>query len=86
MRSGDISIQVAGAKAAAVLGNVTTGQIVVPGGLQATLGSAVSAEDRTINPDIERFMAKRMGRKDDRGKSEPSLADISARHDYERDP
>ena len=35
MRSGDISIQVAGAKAAAVRGNVTTGQIVVPGGLQA---------------------------------------------------
>jgi len=35
VRSGDISIQVAGAKAAAVLGNVTTGQIVVPGGLQA---------------------------------------------------
>jgi hypothetical protein len=35
VRSGDISIQVAGAKAAAVLGNVTTGQIIVPGGLQA---------------------------------------------------
>jgi hypothetical protein len=33
--SGDISIEVTGAKAAAVLGNVTTGQIVVPGGLQA---------------------------------------------------
>jgi hypothetical protein len=32
--SGDISIAVAGAKAAAVVGNVTTGQIVVPGGLQ----------------------------------------------------
>ena len=26
------------------------------------------------------------GRKDDRGKGEPSFADISARHDYERDP
>jgi hypothetical protein len=35
VRTGDISIQVAGAKAAAVLGNVTTGQIVVPGSLQA---------------------------------------------------
>jgi hypothetical protein len=35
VRSGDISIQVAGARAAAVLGNVTSGQIVVPGGLQA---------------------------------------------------
>ena len=33
--SGDISIEVAGAKAAAVLGNVTTGVILVPGGLQA---------------------------------------------------
>jgi hypothetical protein len=33
--SGDISIEVTGAKAAAVLGNVTTGQIAVPGGLQA---------------------------------------------------
>jgi hypothetical protein len=32
---GDISIEVAGAKAAAVLGNVTTGVILVPGGLQA---------------------------------------------------
>ena len=32
--SGEISIAVAGAKAAAVVGNVTTGQIVVPGGLQ----------------------------------------------------
>jgi hypothetical protein len=25
--------------------------------------SAVSTEDRTINPDLERFMAKRMGAK-----------------------
>jgi hypothetical protein len=33
--SGNISIQVAGAKAAAAVGNVTTGQIVVPGGLRA---------------------------------------------------
>jgi len=31
---GAISIQVAGAKLAAVLGNITTSEIVVPGGLQ----------------------------------------------------
>jgi hypothetical protein len=33
-------------------------------GLSDILGhSAVSTEDRTINPDLERFMAKRMGAK-----------------------
>jgi hypothetical protein len=32
--AGDISVQVAGAKTAAVLGNITSGVIIVPGGLQ----------------------------------------------------
>lgn len=34
VRGSELSIQIAGAKSAAVLGNVTTGAIVVPGGLQ----------------------------------------------------
>jgi hypothetical protein len=34
VRGGEVSIQIAGAKSAAVLGNVTSGAIVVPGGLQ----------------------------------------------------
>ena len=38
---------------------------------------AVSTEDRTINPDLERFMAKRNGREDNRGEGQPSLADLA---------
>jgi hypothetical protein len=34
VRGGDLSIQVLGTKSAAVLGNITTGSISVPGGLQ----------------------------------------------------
>ena len=34
VRGGELSIQIAGARAAAVLGNITTGNIGVPGGLQ----------------------------------------------------
>ena len=34
VRGGESSIQIAGARAAAVLGNITTGNIAVPGGLQ----------------------------------------------------
>ena len=39
---------------------------------------AVSTEDRTINPDLERFMAKR-GRYDHRGEGQPPLADLPSR-------
>ena len=39
---------------------------------------AVSTEDRTINPDLERFMARRMGAKNDRGQGEPRVADLAA--------
>jgi hypothetical protein len=35
VRGGDLSIQVVAAKSAAVLGNITTGGINIPGGLQA---------------------------------------------------
>jgi pimeloyl-ACP methyl ester carboxylesterase len=38
---------------------------------------AVSTQDRTINPDLERFM-KANGRQDDRGQSESRFADIAA--------
>ena len=42
---------------------------------------AVSTEDRTINPDLERFMAKR-GRQDHRGQGQPSLADLPSRRNH----
>ena len=47
---------------------------------------AVSTEDRTINPDLERFMAKREGRQDHRSEGEPSVADLSTRRDHPVDP
>jgi pimeloyl-ACP methyl ester carboxylesterase len=37
---------------------------------------AVSTEDRTINPDLERFMAKRMGAKTIETESQSSFADL----------
>jgi pimeloyl-ACP methyl ester carboxylesterase len=40
---------------------------------------AVSTEDRTINPDLERFMAKRMGAKTIEVKASHLLADLSSR-------
>jgi hypothetical protein len=45
-------------------------------GIEAEL-YAVSTEDRTVNPDIERFMAKRMSAKTIEVKSEPSFAYLS---------
>jgi pimeloyl-ACP methyl ester carboxylesterase len=47
---------------------------------------AVSTEDRTINPDLERFMAQRMGGQNSRSKGEPPFPDIAARHDRKSDP
>ena len=38
---------------------------------------AVSTEDRTINPNLERFMAKRKGSHDHRGEGQPSLPDLA---------
>ena len=46
---------------------------------------AVSTEDRTIDPDLERFMAKADGREDHRGQSESRFADFAARDDCESD-
>jgi hypothetical protein len=46
---------------------------------------AVSTDDRTINPDLQRFMAKRMGAKTVEVKSTPSGADLPSR-DREADP
>ncbi len=46
---------------------------------------AVSTEDRTINPDLERFMAKRMGAKTIEVKAKSSFADFASRHDHESD-
>jgi hypothetical protein len=42
---------------------------------------AVSTEDRTITPELERFMAKRMGGQDHRGQLQPSLADFASGRD-----
>jgi hypothetical protein len=46
---------------------------------------AVSTEDRAINRDLERFMAKRMARENDRGQGEPRFANIAARDDCKSD-
>jgi pimeloyl-ACP methyl ester carboxylesterase len=46
---------------------------------------AVSTEDRTINSDLQRFMAKH-GRENHRGKGEPPFHHIAARHDHGPDP
>src|SRR5262249_14026577 len=48
---------------------------------------AVSTEDRTINPDLQRFMAKRMGAKTIEVKaSHLSLSDLPSRGDHAADP
>src|SRR5947207_290128 len=41
---------------------------------------AVSTDDRTINPDLERFMAKRTG------EGQSPFPDIATRHDHKSDP
>ncbi len=51
--SGDNSIQVGGAKAAVALGNVTTGQIVVP---QARRVKAGTAAGRSTNVELAKTL------------------------------
>jgi pimeloyl-ACP methyl ester carboxylesterase len=47
---------------------------------------AVSTEDRTINHDLERFMAKRIGGQDYRSESQPSIADLPPKGNLSTDP
>ena len=47
---------------------------------------AVSTEDRTINPDLERFMAKRMGAKTIEVKAQSSFADLPPKGNLSTDP
>ena len=47
---------------------------------------AVSTEDRTINPDLERFIGEAHGSDDDRGKCEPSVADHAPAGNHRADP
>ena len=46
---------------------------------------AVSTQDRTINPDLERFMAKRMDANTIEIELEPPVADLTPRCDHEPD-
>jgi len=47
---------------------------------------AVSTEDRIVNPDLERFMAKRMGAKTIEAKASHQVADLPSRREYQPDP
>src|SRR5262249_1902754 len=47
---------------------------------------AVSTEDRTISPDLERFMAKRMGAKTIEVKASHLSADLSPKGNLSNDP
>jgi hypothetical protein len=47
---------------------------------------AVCTEDRTINLDLERFMAKRTGAQEHRSEGESPVADILTRRDHPVDP
>jgi hypothetical protein len=74
VRCGDISIQVAYAKAATVLGNVITGQIVIPGGLQAPWEALCLRKTapsiriiHEFNPDKQRICASAASRSSARG-------------------